>query len=44
MMAIDRARLILEGVSPYTDRCHEAMTTDEACLIPWGCITVLCPL
>ena len=44
MMATDRVWLILKGIPPYSDRCHEAMTTDGAYVIPLGWITMLCPL
>ena len=43
-MTTDGAYLILEGVSPCSDRCHWAMTTDRAYCIYFGWITMLCPL
>ena len=43
-MTTDGAYLILEGVSPCSDRCHWATTTDRAYCIYFGWITILCPL
>ena len=34
----------LRYILPCSDRCHQTMTTNGACLIPKGCLTMPCPL
>ena len=43
-MTNDKACLYMYDISPCSDSCHETMTTDRACFILEGYITMLWPL